>query len=165
MPEGENLNFIEKRFLVQRLACHDTPTQAARAFKEEFGFEVKRNKVAYYDPTTKFGAALAEDLKAIFHETRKKFLTDLDAIPINHKAVQLRALDRALTLADSRGQIPMVIATIEAAGKLTGTIVEKHQHEHTAPGGVPLTAAIFLTGAPQGAPAPETVVRAPQSGD
>jgi hypothetical protein len=33
MERGEELSFIQKRFLVQRLACFDTPTVAAKAFK------------------------------------------------------------------------------------------------------------------------------------
>jgi len=94
MERGEELTFIQKRFLVQRLACFDTPTVAAKAFKEEYGVELKRNRVSYYDPTTKMGAALAEDFKKLFFETRKQFLEDLESIPIANKAVRLRRLDR-----------------------------------------------------------------------
>jgi hypothetical protein len=94
MERGEELTFIQKGFLVQRLACFDTPTVAAKVFKEEYGVELKRNRVSYYDPTTKMGAALAEDFKKLFFETRKQFLEDLESIPIANKAVRLRRLDR-----------------------------------------------------------------------
>ena len=50
MERGEELSFVQKRFLVQRLACFDTPTIAAKAFKEEYDVELKRNRVSYYDP-------------------------------------------------------------------------------------------------------------------
>jgi hypothetical protein len=94
MERGEELTFIQKGFLVQRLACFDTPTVAAKVFKEEYGVELRRNRVSYYDPTTKMGAALAEDFKKLFFETRKQFLEDLESIPIANKAVRLRRLDR-----------------------------------------------------------------------
>jgi hypothetical protein len=64
MERGEELSFVQKRFLVQRLACFDTPTAAAKAFKEEFGVELKRNQVSYHDSTTRMGASLAEEFKA-----------------------------------------------------------------------------------------------------
>ena len=135
MPPREELTFIQKCFIVQQLAQFSTPVQPARAFKEEIGFEIARNRVAYFDPIKKTGAALAGDLKVLFNETRKAFLADIDNIPIANKAVQLRALDRALALAEDRGQIPMVIALVEAAAKIAGTITNKHQHEVTGKDG------------------------------
>jgi hypothetical protein len=127
MARGEELNFIQKRFLVQRLACFEKPSAVAKAFKEEFGFELQLNRVTYYDPTTKAGAALADELKTIFFETRKANLADLDGIKIFHKAHQLRALDRALDLAESKGHVAMVIPLVEAAAKIAGTVVSKHE--------------------------------------
>src|SRR4051812_33570805 len=91
-----------KIFVVQRLACFDRPSEVAKAVKEEFQLEISRQRVHYYDPTTKLGAALAPELKELFAKSRKAFLADIDSIPIANKAVQLRALDRALTLADGR---------------------------------------------------------------
>jgi hypothetical protein len=127
MARSEELNFIQKRFLVQRLACFEKPSAVAKAFKEEFGFELQLNRVTYYDPTTKAGAALLDELKVIFFETRQGNLADLEGIKIFHKAHQLRALDRALDTAESRGAIPMVIDLVEAAAKIAGTIVSKHE--------------------------------------
>jgi hypothetical protein len=139
MARGEELNFVQKRYLVQRLACFEKPSAVAKAFKEEFGLELQLNRVTYYDPTTKAGAALADELKAIFFETRKANLADLDSIKIYHKAHQLRALDRALDTAETRNAIPMVIDLVEAAAKIAGTIVSKH--EHTGKDGKDLPAA------------------------
>jgi hypothetical protein len=94
--------------------------RCGKAFKEEFGFEVLRNRVAFYNPTTKSGAALAEDLKTIFAETRAAFLADLDSIPITHKAVRLRHLNRQLEHFADRNAAPIVLDILEAAAKECG---------------------------------------------
>jgi hypothetical protein len=136
MASSEELKFPVKCFIVQQLACFVNPQAVAKAVKETFKLEVSRQRVHYYDPTTKLGAALAPELKALFEESRKAFLEDISAIGISHKAVQLGYLDRAVALAESRGQIPMVIAVVQAAGGIAGTIT--HKHEVTGPGGGPL---------------------------
>jgi hypothetical protein len=136
MERGEELSFIQKRFLVQRLACFDTPTVAAKAFQEEYGAELKRNRVSYYDPTTKMGAALAEDFKTLFFETRKQFLEDLESIPIANKAVRLRRLDRMAAAAEERGNLMLAADLGERAAKeVGGAYTNKHQLEHTGKDG------------------------------
>jgi hypothetical protein len=139
MARGEELTQPVKVFIIQRLACFDRPSEVVKAVKEEFGLEVTRQRVHYYDPTSKMGAGLVPELKALFEEKRKAFLANTDGIAIANKAVQLRALDRALALAESRGQIAMVIPLVEAAAKIAGTITNKH--EHTGKGGAPLPGA------------------------
>lgn len=129
MAKDNELGFALKRYIVQRLACFDRPSEVAKAVKEDFQLEVSRQRVHYYDPTTSLGKALAPELKKLFEETRKAFLTDIDSIPIANKAVQLRALDRALALAEQRGQIPMIITLVETAAKVAGTITSKHEHD------------------------------------
>lgn len=139
MPVSEELTFIQKRFLVQRLACFDTPTAAAKAFKVEFGFEVKLPRVAFYNASTKSGAALAEDLKAIFAATRAEFLDDLDSIPITHKAVRLRHLNRQLEHFADKNAAPIVLGILEAAAKECGdAFTNKRKLEHTGAGGGPI---------------------------
>jgi hypothetical protein len=156
MERGEELSFIQKRFLVQRLACFDTPTVAAKAFKEEYGVELKRNRVSYYDPTTKMGAALAEDFKKLFFETRKQFLEDLESIPIANKAVRLRRLDRMAATAEERGNLVLAADLGERAAKeVGGAYTNKHQLEHTGKDGKDL---------PANAPAQVTIFQLPDNG-
>lgn len=145
MAKQEELSFVVKRDIVQRLARFEGPTAIAKALKAESGgsLDLTPQRVAYYNPHTKAGAALAPDLKALFEETRKAFLEDVSKIGIANKAVQLAALDRALTLAETRGQIPMVIALVEAAADISGTITKKH--ELTGKNGAPLTPAAQVT--------------------
>ena len=40
-----------KIFIVQSLACFDTPQQVVDDVRQEFGIEIERQQVASYDPT------------------------------------------------------------------------------------------------------------------
>jgi hypothetical protein len=78
-PREDHLSLAVKRFIVEALACFDGPTAVVKSVKETFGVEVTKQRIAYYDPTTKAGAALDPALKQIFEERRKRFLEDVDA--------------------------------------------------------------------------------------
>ena len=105
MEKHEQLSFVLKREIVQRLARFDTPGQVVKAMKVDHGLDLSPQRVQFYDPTSKNGAALGEEFKVLLHETRKRFLEDLDAIPIANKAVRLRRLDRMAALAEERGNM------------------------------------------------------------
>ena len=62
-----------KRFIVQALACFDTPTQVVQAVKETFGLEVTRQQCELYDPTKHAGRNLGVKWRAVFEDTRKRF--------------------------------------------------------------------------------------------
>jgi hypothetical protein len=53
MATSEELSGPVKAFIVQRLARFDAPSQVVKAVKEEFGLDVSRQRVHFYDPTTK----------------------------------------------------------------------------------------------------------------
>lgn len=142
MVPREELGWAVKRAIVQRLACYETPTQLAKVSKADFGLELSRQRIEYYDPTIKAGAALDPILKALFEETRAKFLKDIEAIPIANKAVRLAMLNRMAVLAEGRGQIPEVRATLEQAAKEAGdAFTNERKLKHSGPNGEPLPAA------------------------
>lgn len=109
-----------KLVIVQSLACFDTPSQVAEAVKQEFGVEVSRMQVALYDPTKGTGKNLSAKLRAIFAETREKFLADVSAIPIAQQSYRLRVLQRALTKVEKQGNTAMVAQLLEQAAKESG---------------------------------------------
>lgn len=88
------LTEAQRRFLTQRLAMYDTPTEAAEALKEEYGVEISRQLAARHDPTVAQGEGLNAKLKALFHETRERFLRDVEQVPISHRVVRLKELQR-----------------------------------------------------------------------
>ncbi|MGE8453049.1 MAG: DUF2280 domain-containing protein [Pseudomonadales bacterium] len=74
------LSEAEKRFIVQALACYDTPTQVVEAVKEEFGTVMDRGHVGCYDPTKVAGKQLAKKWRDLFEETRKRFRKEVSEI-------------------------------------------------------------------------------------
>ena len=62
-----------KIFIVQSLACFETPQQVADTVKQEFGIEINRKQVQLYDPTKQAGRNLSKKLKDLFERTRKDF--------------------------------------------------------------------------------------------
>ena len=83
-----------KIFIVQSLACFDTPQQVADAVKQEFGIEIERQQVASYDPTKSTGRNLSKKLKDLFHKTRSDFKTNVFGIHLANKAVRLSELQK-----------------------------------------------------------------------
>lgn len=109
-----------KLFIVQALACFDTPTQVSIAVKEEFGLDVPRQQVAAYDPEKYVGRNLSVKWRTIFDDTRAKFREDTAAIPIASRAFRLRALARMAQQAESMRNIALAVSVIEQAAKEVG---------------------------------------------
>jgi hypothetical protein len=151
MEKHEHLSFVLKREIVQRLARFDTPGQVVKAMKADHGIDLSPPRVQFYDPTSKNGAALSEELKTLFFETRKKFLEDLESIPIANKAVRLRRLDRMATAAEERGNLVLAADLGERAAKeVGGAYTNKLEHKHTGKveGGGTHTAVVMTTDDP-----------------
>lgn len=128
-----------KTFIVTRLACFDPPSVVAKAVKEEFGLAEtpSRQRIHRYDPETKAGADLSDQLKAVFAETRKRFLEETARIGIANKAVRLRKLDRVASDAEASGNYMLVLAALEQAAKEEGGAFT-NKRELSGPGGGPI---------------------------
>lgn len=100
------LNREQQTYVVQSLACFDSPSVVAAALRKEFSVTLTPQSIEAYDPTKKAGKNLAERWKAIFEETRKAFLEDTSSIAISHRAVRLRALQRMADKAETAGRGP-----------------------------------------------------------
>lgn len=83
-----------KVFIVQSLACMETPQQVADAVKQEFNLEIDRKQVQLYDPTKRAGKNLSPKLKQLFDETRRNFQENILDIPLANKAFRLRELQK-----------------------------------------------------------------------
>lgn len=119
-----------KRFIVRALACWDTPSQVAASVKEEFGIEVTRQQVATYDPTKVNGRELSKELTALFNETRAKFKSEIDEIPIANQAFRLRSLARMHQVAETRGNADLAARLLEQAAKEQGgAYTDRRRHQ------------------------------------
>lgn len=108
-----------QRFIVERLAMFDTPTQVSEAVKEEFGLEVPREQVRHYDPDRP-GAEVAKKWRAVHAATRERFKREVAEIPIASRGYRLRRLHLMAQRAEQRGNYPLAAALHEQAAKEVG---------------------------------------------
>ncbi|WP_431699855.1 DUF2280 domain-containing protein [Pseudomonas sp. BR20] len=109
-----------KSFIVQALACFDTPSQVVEAVKNEYGVVVSRQQVETHDPTKSAGKGLAVKWATLFHDTRKRFREETADIPIANRAFRLRAMNRFVERAESMKNIGLAMQILEQAAKETG---------------------------------------------
>ena len=124
-----------KIFIVQSLACRDTPQEVADAVKQEFGIQIERQQVAAYDPTKVRGKDLSKKFVDLFHETRKKFDEGLIDIPIANKHFRLKQYDKLLAK-NSKNVVMSLNILKQAAQDLGGQFTNRQ--ELTGKDGEPL---------------------------
>lgn len=125
-----------KAFIVQSLACFDTPSQVVEAVKKEFGLTITRQQVESHDPTKANGKGLAQKWVDMFNVTRDRFQNEISDIPIANKAYRLRALDRMATKTEGMKNFALASQLIEQAAKEVGdAYTNKHKFEHSGPNG------------------------------
>ncbi|MEN4503336.1 DUF2280 domain-containing protein [Enterobacter hormaechei subsp. xiangfangensis] len=125
-----------KAFIVQSLACFDTPSQVVELVKKEFGLSITRQQVESHDPTKANGRGLAQKWVDMFNATRERFQNEISDIPIANKAYRLRVLDRMATRAEDMKNLALTAEIIEQAAKECGdAYTNKHKFEHSGPNG------------------------------
>lgn len=122
-----------KRFIVQALACFDTPSQVAEAVKQEFGLEVGRQQCAAYDPTKYVGRGLSAKWRAVFEDTRARFREETAEIPIANRAYRLRALGRMAEKAENMKNMALTAQLLEQAAKEVGDVYVNRRLEPEKP--------------------------------
>jgi len=135
----QKLTDSEKAFIVQQLACFDSPLTVAKAVKDEFGKDISRQLVESHDPTKKAGQSTAKKWKELFQQTRKAFLEDTAEIGISHRSVRLRAIQRMADKAESMGNMVLAASLLEQAAKEMGeSYTNRRLHEHSGKDGGPI---------------------------
>ncbi|ELD3313621.1 DUF2280 domain-containing protein [Enterobacter hormaechei] len=125
-----------KAFIVQSLACFDTPSHVVELVKKEFGLSITRQQVESHDPTKANGRGLAQKWVDMFNATRERFQNEISDIPIANKAYRLRVLDRMATRAEGMKNLALTAEIIEQAAKECGdAYTNKHKFEHSGPNG------------------------------
>lgn len=131
------LNDAHKRFIVQALACWDSPQEVADAVKAEFGLDLHRSQVSQYDPTKASGWKMGKQWVQLFNDTRQRFRQEVAEIPIADQAFRLRALGKIYERHVSRGNVVGAAAVLEQAAKEAGGAFT-NRREHTGVGGGPI---------------------------
>lgn len=128
-----------KAFIVQSVACFDTPSQVVESVLKEFGIQITRQQVEQNDPTKISGKGLAQKWVDLFNRTRDRFLNEISDIPIANKAYRLRVLQRMSTTAENMKNIGMTAQLLEQAAKEVGEAYTNRQKvEHTGANGGPI---------------------------
>lgn len=133
------LNNEIKAFIVQALACFDSPSQVATAVKEGFGVVVSRQQVETHDPTRKSSKGLAKRWVTLFEDTRSGFRTEMVKEPIANRSMRLRALGRMFEEAEARGHLVLAMKIMEQAAKECGDIYTNRRARGEAGCDVPAT--------------------------
>ncbi|WP_405423733.1 DUF2280 domain-containing protein [Pantoea stewartii] len=136
-----------KAFIVQSVACFDTPSQVAESVLKEFGVKINRQQVEQHDPTKASGKKLAKKWVDMFNDTRSRFQTQIADIPIANKAYRLRTLDRMATRTETMKNFALTAQLIEQAAKEVGdAYTNKLKVESTGANGGPIkTESVSLT--------------------
>ena len=122
-----------KAFIVQALACFDTPSQVAEAVKREFSVEVSRQQVESHDPTKRCSKTLAKRWVEMFHDARKRFREETVEIPIANRAYRLRALGRMAEKAENMKNMALTAQLLEQAAKEVGDVYVNRRLEPEKP--------------------------------
>lgn len=135
-----------KQFIVQALACFDTPSQVVTLVKDELGIDINRQQVQSYDPTRVAGRQLAPKWRAIFEATRQKFLDETAKIPIASQSYRLRRLQRLHEEALQKRNAALAAALLEQAAKeMGGAFTNTRQLSGPGGGAIPVTAEVLHT--------------------
>lgn len=122
-----------KSFIVQALACFDTPSQVAEAVKNEFGVVLTRQQVESHDPTKACSKGLAVKWQTLFNDTRTRFREETAEIPIANRAFRLRGLGRMAEKAESMRNLALTAQLYEQAAKECGDMYVNRKIEPDKP--------------------------------
>ncbi|WP_264041519.1 DUF2280 domain-containing protein [Pectobacterium carotovorum] len=118
-----------KAFIIQELACFDSPSQIVESVQKEFNVQVTRQQVASHDPTKAAGIGLAKKWVTLFNATRDRFQKEISDIPIANKAYRLRVLDRIAAKTEGMKNFALTVDIIEKAAKECGDAFRLQQME------------------------------------
>jgi hypothetical protein len=132
-----------KHFIVQQLACFESPSAVAALVKAEFGIAVSRQSVEHYDPT-KGGEEkrIARQHQELFEATRRRFIQQIDTIGISHKAFRLTQLQQVADHAKLKKNYGLLLETLEQAAKEAGDAYT-NRRELSGRGGGPIETVGF----------------------
>ncbi len=124
-----------KIFIVQALACRDTPQEVVDLVKQEYGIQISRSQCQAYDPTKYSGRNLSKKFVDLFHKNRADFDAGLIDIPIANKHYRLKQYQKQLER-NAKNTV-MSLKILEQAAKDCGGQFTNKQ-EITGAGGGPI---------------------------
>jgi hypothetical protein len=129
-----------QRFIVQRLACYESPSEVLAAVKVTFNIKISPSHVVYYDPMSAT-ANLAQEWRELFSQTRAAFVQAIGNIAIAQRAVRLQRLDHLYHGALKAKRYALAGDLLEQAAKEMGGIYTNRREltAHSPPYSIPRT--------------------------
>jgi hypothetical protein len=136
-----------RAFIVQALACFDTPSQVAETVNKQFGVRVTRQQCEAHDPTKVSGRGLAKKWADLFHDTRKQFQDEMADVAIANRAYRLRALNRMAEDAQESRNYAFALLILRQAAMEVGDLYTNRRVrvENSAADLAPASAAVEFT--------------------
>jgi len=129
-------------FIVQQLACYETPTDVMRAVKDEFDLEITRQRIEYYDPTKSMASAgLSDSLTKMFWERREAYEqmeADKGLGTVNYRIAKLGKL---LTKAEAMRNFKEAREIMKQAAQDKGGVFT-NKREHSGPNGAAIPISV-----------------------
>jgi len=129
------LKDTERKQIVERLACYESPSDVAAWATSAFGKEIERQQVEHYDPTR--SDETGQRWVELFEETRKTFNEDASRVAIAQKLWRLRQLQK-IAADESTEQADRLKAMEQAAKEVGEAYTNKRLLEHTGQNGGPV---------------------------
>jgi len=123
------LNDTERKEIVRRLACFESPTAVKEWASEDLGKDLSLEQIAHYDPTRRDTAG--EKWETLFKRTREEFLSDLDTIPLSHRAVRLQELQRLYDRLKDEDETEAARLLKQAAKEVGEKFTNRQEVEHS----------------------------------
>ncbi|WP_051916786.1 MULTISPECIES: DUF2280 domain-containing protein [unclassified Serratia (in: enterobacteria)] len=123
-----------KAFIVQHLACYETPSAVVEFVKQEFGVITTKQQIELYDPTKANGKALGKVWVDLFQATRARFQCVVSDTPIANKVCRLRILDRMARRTESMGNYALTAKIMTQAAKEVGHAYTNQQKQRRSRG-------------------------------
>jgi hypothetical protein len=109
-------------FIVERLACYDSPEAVAVAVKTDFDLLIGSQVIEAYDPTTPAARNPSDENSNTFQRKRARFLKYLEGITLAHRAVRLGMLGSMATAAEERGDFLGAAKLLEQIAREVGGV-------------------------------------------
>jgi len=137
---AERLKKKVQVFIVQLLACYETPSDVAMAVKDEFDLEISRQRVEYYDPRKRIAATgLSDELTKLFWDTQEKYNqqeADKGLGSLNHRLARLgKMLNRVEAMRNYQAAMNILKQAAQDKG---GVFTNKREHSGPNGGAIPI---------------------------
>lgn len=117
-----------RRFIVESLACYDTPAMIIADLKEQYDVVATPQQIAYYNPkSAQAKQQLSQEWKDLFDARRKEFDNEVETIPIARKAVRLRRLQRIINSAKADKMPVIVMNAMKQVAMEVGGMFERQE--------------------------------------